>query len=333
MDRRVEGVSRRNILCGSLGAAASASLLTAPSAFAQVSGAGQVVPKDKRPITHPGGLQLGVYDPYSDFQDESSVATEHLFLPWEDVDLSSLPAADAYALARRRNVLVTIEPWTWTQDWNTTPAQLRDAILSGRRDANMRAILDILKDFKSPVTIRWAQEMDNPYARFTWANWRGSDFVVAFRRMAGLIRQVTPKAKIMWSPRGEKTLSNYYPGPEFVDAVGLSVFGLEKFDIIQHGRARTFAESVRQGYELTAPYGKPVTVAELAYDGSPQYVGRWMTDVAVSRPEFPLLKEVVYFNDNEVWPWPHNLGLPRWRVVEGKGVPLRGTPVLPRSRG
>lgn len=108
--------------------------------------------------------------------------------------------------------------------------------------------------------------------------------------------------------------------------MGLSVFGLEKFDMIEYGRPRTFAESVRQGYELTAPFGKPITVAELAYDGSPEYVGRWMGDVTAPRPEFPQLKEVIYFNDNEVWPWPHGLGRPRWRVVEGKGVLPRGRP-------
>ncbi|WP_293681272.1 hypothetical protein [uncultured Phenylobacterium sp.] len=130
----------------------------------------------------------------------------------------------------------------------------------------------------------------------------------------------------MWSPRGEKTLANYYPGADYVDVVGLSVFGLEKFDMIEYGRPRTFAESVRQGYELTAPFGKPITVAELAYDGSPEYVGRWMGDVTAPRPEFPQLKEVIYFNDNEVWPWPHGLGRPRWRVVEGKGVLPRGRP-------
>jgi endoglucanase len=328
MTHRIDGVSRRTVLCSSLGVA---SALAAQPAFAQISGAGQSVPKDKRPVRHPNGLKLGVYDPYSDFQNDSAVSTEHLFLPWEDVDLSPLPEADAYALARRRDVLVTIEPWTWARDWNTTPAQLRDAILSGARDENMRAILNVLKNFRSPMTIRWAQEMDNPYARFTWANWRSQDFVAAFRRMAGLTREVTPRAKIMWSPRGEKTLPNYYPGAEFVDVVGLSVFGLEKSDLLEYGHPRTFAEAVRQGYELTAPYGKPVWVAELAYEGSPAYLGRWMADVTAPRPEFPLLKKVVYFNDNEVWPWPHNLGLPRWRVIEGKGVPLRGTPATNTS--
>ncbi|WP_293681275.1 hypothetical protein [uncultured Phenylobacterium sp.] len=193
-------VSRRVLLRSSLSAGLVAPALVGAPALAQISGAGSVVPKDKRPIIHGASLKLGAYDPYSDFQDERAIATEHLFLPWEDVDLTPLPDADAYALARRRNILVTIEPWTWAQNWNTTPAQLRNAVLSGRRDMNMRAILDVLKTFRSPVTIRWAQEMDNPYSRFTWAGWRGPDFVTAFRRMAGLIREVTSKARTCGRP-------------------------------------------------------------------------------------------------------------------------------------
>jgi endoglucanase len=47
-------------------------------------------------------VPFGVYDPHGDFADYPSVKIEHLFMPWEDVDLSTLKAADAYALARGR---------------------------------------------------------------------------------------------------------------------------------------------------------------------------------------------------------------------------------------
>lgn len=328
MLERLQSVSRRTLLRGSLAAAGAAPVLAGRQAFAQGAVAGRDISRDKRPIIHPDGPRLGVYDPHGDFRTETGVVTEHLFLPWEDVELGALPEADAYAAAHGRNVLVTIEPWSWAKDWNITAVGLRDDILSGRRDANMRAILKVLADFKSPVTIRWAQEMDNRLGRFSWANWKPVEYIAAFKRMAGLMREMTPKARIMWSPKGEPNLRSYYPGGQFVDVVGLTVFGLEKFDVIQYGRPRTFAESVKQGYELTASYGKPVWVAELGYAGGLEYVGKWVQDVTLMRPEYPLLKEVVYFNDNEVWPWPHQLGLPNWRVVASREFPypLRGRP-------
>ena len=112
---------------------------------------------DKRPVFHPGGTRLGAYDPHGDFGDQTDVSTEHLFLPWEDVDLESLRLADAYALQRKRKLLVTIEPWSWSLDWKLTPDQLRDRTLRGDYDANMEAIASMLAELKSPVIVRWGR--------------------------------------------------------------------------------------------------------------------------------------------------------------------------------
>lgn len=328
MHKPPHSLSRRTILGCTLAAAGAMPLLGASSTLAQASLAGRDLEKDKRPVIHPDGPRLGVYDPWGDFRNEKGVATEHLFLPWEDVELSTLPAADAYALARGRHILITIEPWSWAKEWNVSRAELRDLILSGKRDENMRAILKVVANFKSPVTIRWGQEMENPFGRFTWANWRPQDFIAAFRRMAGIIREMLPKANVMWSPRGQKNLVQFYPGSQYLDLVGLTVFGLEKYDVIVYGKPRTFVESVKQGYDLTVGYGKPIWVAELGYAGSVSYLAKWVDDVTAKHSQYPHLKEVVYFNDKEVWPWPYDLGYPDWRVVPTRQsiYPLRGTP-------
>ena len=313
------GFSRRTIL-GSTLAAAGCILpaFRAQPVLAQSPVAGRDLLKDKRPIIHPDGPKFGAYDPWGDFADEKGVATEHLFLPWEDVELSSLPQADAYAFARGRKILITIEPWSWAKDWNVGRSELRHLILSGQRDENMRAVLNAVANFKCPITIRWAQEMENPYNRFAWSNWRPNDYIAAFRRMVGIIREMLPKANVMWSPRGQKNLVYYYPGSQYVDVVGLTVLGLEKFDVLEFGKPRTFVESVKEGYELTARYGKPIWVAELGYEGSRDYLAKWVEDVTSKHPQYPGLKEVVYFNDKEVWSWPHGLGRPNWRVVATK---------------
>jgi endoglucanase len=47
----------------------------------------------------PGPLPYGVYDPFGDFIDSNGVSIEHVFLPWEDVDIFSLFDADDYAFA------------------------------------------------------------------------------------------------------------------------------------------------------------------------------------------------------------------------------------------
>lgn len=316
-------ISRRNLIGSASIAASLAAIGISPATSAQNElVCGRLL--DKRPVLHEGGAKCGCYDPYGDFSSEKKVSTEHLFLPWEDVELGGLGAADEYAQARGRNILITVEPWSWDKDWNVTPAELRKSILSGEKDANMRAICAAVANFKSPLVIRWAQEMENPSGRFTWANWRPKDYIKAYLRMVTIIREMLPKAQIMWSPKGEKTLKAYYPGDENVDIVGLSVFGLEANDKLHDGKPHTFAELLKPGYERVAGFNKPVWVAELGYEGGCDYLAKWVEDVTKKSDEFPALQQVVYFNDKEVWEWPHGLGLPDWRVVRDKNnYPVR----------
>ncbi len=328
MSNALNSVSRRNLLKTAGALAASSALGFGETAFAQDALAGRDLLKDKRPVVHPDGPKLGCYDPWGDFKDDTNVATEHLFLPWEDVELSGLAEADAYANERGRNILITIEPWSWDLDWNVNSSELRARILAGHYDENLRAICNAVKGFKSKVIIRWAQEMENPSGRFTWSMWNPKDYVAAYRNMFRITKDILPDATMMWSPKGLETLVPYYPGDEYVDLVGLSVFGYDEYDKIEFGGPRTFVESLQVGYDTAVDFGKPIWVAELGYEGNLDYLTNWVQDVTFNHAEFPELKEVVYFNDKEVWRWPHGLGLPDWRVIRGR----KTGPATQRSR-
>ena len=264
----------------------------------------------------PGKTPFGVYDPNGAFADDKQVAIEHLFLPWEDVSLDSLYDADAYALERKRDVLVTIEPWTWTRDARNTSQTLINGIRTGEYDENMYAICNILNDFKSPVTIRWAQEMDDASGQFIWSNWEPSIYVNAFRRVIDICRATAPNVQVMWSPLGNKTLKDYYPGDDYVDVIGLSVFGLQAWEKGTKGKELSFREILEPRYNRVVEFGKPVVIAEVGYVGDAEYVAKWENSVRQNFEEFPELKGIVYFNQKEVHPWPDGYGFPDWQVGE-----------------
>ncbi len=269
----------------------------------------------KGPIVNTGTpIQLGSYDPYGTFSKDGAVEIEHLFLPWEDVELDSMYQADQYAMARGRDLLITVEPWSWSQDWRLTQSDLRNAILQGRYDPNMNAICKIAGELKSNVTIRWGHEMEDTDNRFTWSGWNPADYIKAYRRMVDLCRKSAPNAKFMWSPKGLKSLKDYYPGDSYADSIGLSVFGLQKYDNDKFGRDRTFDELLKPGYECALEFNKPIVVAELGYVGNQNYVDKWKSMVTEVEANFPKLFAVVYFNDKEVHPWPEGYGTPDWRI-------------------
>lgn len=270
---------------------------------------------DKRPVIEARSLTAGAYDPHGDYANDPNSKIEHLFLPWEDVDLGSLAMADVYALERGRSLLITVEPWSWARDWRVAPDDLLRGILAGRYDSNMTAVCSAAAKLKSPVTIRWAQEMDDKTGQFTWSYWKPEDYIKAYRHVVDVCRKDLPSAQYMWSPKGDEDLKAFYPGDDYVDTIGLSVFGYQPYDELTVGRDTTFVERTKPGYDLAKDFGKPIVIAELGYEGKDDYVRAWALEANQPHDEFPDLTAVVYFNDREVYPWPRNVGRPDWRVA------------------
>ncbi|QDC08764.1 beta-mannosidase [Oceanicola sp. D3] len=262
----------------------------------------------------PGTLPFGVYDPDGDYGDSAEVVIEHLFLPWEDVFLPSLNMADDYALARERALLVTLEPWTWSRDERNSARYLRNGISEGLYDGNITAVCDVLATLRSPVTLRFMHEMDDESGQFIWSDWEPEAFISAYRQMIDLCRSRAPNITVMWSPLGDEAMTEYYPGDDYADLVGLTVFGLQAWDQAREGGDRSFADIFAPRYERAAAYGKPVVVAELGYVGDEVYVSNWRDAVRQELSEYPSLVGVVYFNQREVHPWPEGFGLPDWRI-------------------
>ena len=270
---------------------------------------------DGRPVAGPDPMVLGAYDPHSDFMNDPTPEIEHLFLPWLDIDLATLALADNYARERGREVWITVEPWTWDQERRITPDELRNGIFAGEYDAVISALCSEIAGMRSPVTVRFAQEMEDKTGRFIWSEWVPADYISAYRYFVERCRSNAPQAKFMWSPKGDEGLEQYYPGDDMVDVIGLSVFALQQFDQDNFSRDRFFAERVEPGYERVIGFNKPIYVAELGFVGKRPYVEQWAVESLVKYPQFPELVGVSYFNDKEVAPWPEPYGLPDWRVT------------------
>jgi len=260
------------------------------------------------------GMRFGAYDPHGNFKSVSADSVEHIFMPWEDIDLSTLQRADLYARERGRSLLVTVEPWSWSGTSALSPSRLRSRILSGKEDERITDACQAIGRLESPVTIRWGHEMDNRNTPYPWSGWAPADYIAAYRRMVDICRPLAPKAKFMWSPNGEAGLEAYYPGDAYVDEIGLSVFGLQRYDRDKFGHDRTFAEVLKPKYDRIARFDRPTCVAELGYSGDEPYNRRWAQAAVAKDPAFPRLECIVYFNDREPRSWPSPYGKPDWRV-------------------
>lgn len=260
------------------------------------------------------GYRLGAYDPYATFSANGAIGIEHVYIPWQDANLASLEEADRYARKRGRDLLITVEPWSWSRSRRIDPASLHSGIMAGTYDGTIQAFCRTARSLASPVTIRWGHEMDIANKRYPWSQWTPAQYIAAYRHFVDRCRTIATKAKFMWSPRGEANLRDYYPGDRYVDSIGLAIFGYEKYEIGVFGKSLSLAERLRRPYDLVVSYRRPVYIAEFGCFGADAYWKRCMSE-AKKRPDgFPEIAGVVYFNEVETYPWPSPYGFPDWRI-------------------
>lgn len=164
--------------------------------------------------------------------------------------------------AEGRLPLITLEPWD-----PTVPTENRyplRSIASGQHDTYLRAQAATLRTLGYPVVLRFAHEMNGSW--YPWgANVQGNtpaDYVAAYRHVHDLIAaEGVTSVRWLWSPAtidgpSIADVAPYYPGDEYVDWVGLSVY----FDQASDTWANAAAPTVRR-LTTVAP-ALPLFVAE-----------------------------------------------------------------------
>lgn len=256
---------------------------------------------------------LGVYDPSGAFADSEAIAIEHIYTFWVDYSVESLKDAEEYARTRGRALLVTMEPHTWDAANEPTPEVLLDEILSGEHDAGIKTLCGAIGDFETETTIRWGHAMDSKLERYPWSNWEPSDFIAAYRHVHDVCAAEALDANFMWAPSGRENMEDYYPGDDYVDLIGLSVFALQQYNLDTRGEPGTLVEDLRGTYERVLHHGKPIMV-ELAFEGDEAFEAAWIEAVREAGEQFPEVEAIVYFNAIDPYPWPEPYGNPDWRV-------------------
>jgi endoglucanase len=266
------------------------------------------------PIRQENYVRLGVYDPIGAFANADHISLQHLFLSWIEFDAEAFFREYRQSRAQGRDLLVSVEPFTRRGSGSVANRSIFAEILRGDYDRETQDVCAAIGATQARVLVRFGHEMDDRSGRYPWAQPDATGYVQAYRHFVEQCRKFAPLAKFVWSPMGESTLSEYYPGAAYVDYVGIPVWALQSWDLQHFRRARSFAEIVEEKYRRVAIYGKPIIVAEFGVSGDHQYTTSILAGVRGSIHRFPGLKSVVYFNMKEPYYWPGGFGSPDWRI-------------------
>lgn len=249
-------------------------------------------------------VNYGVYDFNNTFTD-SEIAIDHYFFDWNDEEfINKLPEVFNNSAEKNRWVMLTVEPFAITDD-------LFGEIKNHQHDDRIKRICTVLNDSPNPVFIRWGHEMERVTGRYPWAVNNPSEFIEGYNYFVNECKSFTSNAYYIWSPAGENNATLYWPGPENVDYIGLSLYIYDQFEYKNYSRVRSFNEAFAERYDRVKGYNKPIIIAELGVNKDQK---AWFYNAEQDYNKYPLLKTIVYFNaidSDGVW---ENYPTPDWSI-------------------
>jgi beta-mannanase len=255
---------------------------------------------------------FGVYDPESKFKTDKSFGLEQVFCSWINPDVSTLHEKIKDIFLNNRTPLVTIEPWNGTNDEKT----LMEDILKGKYDGNISNVMQVFSGIQGNLYLSWGHEMDQDLTkRYPWS---GSDpklYVSAYRYVTEKFKKgLNNKISWIWSPVGKEGCERYWPGPGYVDYIGIPIYSYPQWDKQYYGHIRSFKSWYDEKYRLIGQFKKPVIIVEFGVTGSLDYQTFWLQEAFNTIKVTPSIEMILFFYaKDEKGSWGKDIETPDWR--------------------
>lgn len=260
-------------------------------------------------------VSFGVVDSRGQYDTNPKITVENRFVAWKKDDISEIKTQFEEVSKKNRILILTVEPWGFNSE---TRDELLPTIIKGGYASTIISICKEIDLQPKPVYLRWGHEMDlYPTSRYNWAQPDPQVYITAFQYVTNLCRKQTKNVRMLWSPGGKIGFTAFYPGDQYVDAVGFSIFSYQDFELKNSKRNYNFIDLFDYRYNAVKYYHKDIIIAEMGVAGKPEYKTEWM-NLAMSRINNPriqrYLKYVVYFNENDNIFWDPMLPKPDFSI-------------------
>jgi len=282
------------------------------------------------PVVYTNFPFLGIYDPAGQVN-RDGVEAEQVFIQWSPNAGEHVAQQIERILAMGRLPIIAIEPWPWGIDGLTEETLLAD-IAAGRYDETIRDIAASVRAYSpQPAYIRFGHEMDLT-GIFPWAQGDPDAFISAYRHFVQVMKaEDVSNARWVWSPTGNRGSTDYYPGDDVVDVIGVTLLVADRWEAdagIQ--TPRSLRALLSEKYGLSTRFNKPLLALEVGISlGDETQELTWLQDARLTMADYPNLFGIVYFNDQN----PPVAGvdyLPDWRLTPQQAEALFGESDNPR---
>jgi beta-mannanase len=204
--------------------------------------------------------------------------------------------------------MIVWEPWERPLNGYASPSQASAsvaAIASGRYDAYIRGWARALAQYRRPVLIKFMHEMNG-----SWYPWSigvngntAAGYVRAWRHVHDLFRAAgATNVAWVWSLNTELGFdrppappASYYPGPQYVDWVGVS--GMNWGTTQTWSRWLSADTIFRDDYHRLRAFGRPLMISEIGAVSRGGDQVAWVTTALERfRRAYPAVRAVVWFD-------------------------------------
>jgi hypothetical protein len=196
--------------------------------------------------------------------------------------------------------MLSVEPWHSGQGPNQQDFTLK-ATIEGRWDPQYQQIAQSVVEYHNVVLVRFAHEMNGDWYPWSMANGNtAADFVAAWRHVVDLFRSAGATNVLwVWSPnilRGANStqISQFWPGPNYVDIVGLTGYGVHETNPTQ-----TYGPTLKLIQALT---DKPLLLTEVGVQAD-SAKRQWISAFGQWLAEHPQVLGFVWFQSDRGDNW------------------------------
>jgi hypothetical protein len=263
-------------------------------------------------LSHLPSLMMGVYRHDPAAEPIAGLNSSHTFIDLADSNSLDLLRVFLLRSQNKRVVpMVTLEPFP-SKKRPPGGEQLLFDMRAGVYDSSIDQILSILKEYKRPVLLRFAHEMDAK-GLYPWSYSDGRKYVALYDYVFQRALLLGAKNILwVWSPQGRDNADQYWPGRRHVDLVGVSIYASIAFS--SDKQLPSFESLLNQRLWIARRYSKPFIVAEVGVSANGYEQQQWLHKALASLGQFSGLRGFFYFQEQQPAFMPLASGHEDWRL-------------------
>jgi beta-mannanase len=237
---------------------------------------------------------VGIYDREHPAISHTQLNITHCTVVWKSTSIYFNEAGLTKAL-KKGNTLITVETWMKNYLGGQDDRNVLYETLNGKFDNDINELGKAIAKSSNEVYVRWNPDMEVPAREYQWQFQSHEKYAQAFNYVALKLKAIAPHAKMVWGPSGFPGDTEYWPGPEHVDLVSITLGSNSEKSQTAYPLQNTVPEMLRSKLHRMRFINKPILILGSPVVSKANFNKDWLTQEYAYMDKY---KSTVYSPEN-----------------------------------